>query len=234
MMMSAMAGLISGRRAYDANTLLMCHFDGANESTTITDAVGRHTLTAVGDAKISTAQAKFGQSLLLDGNGDYVTAPDSSDWDLTANYTIECWARGANMSTAGFLGYGGGDASWSDTGGGNSWNFLLLSNTVYFQYHRAGNTFTTISTAVSPAANTWEHWAVVINSNVINIYKNGTSLASGTLSNYAKTTGGTQLLSIGIAADRTSAPLNGHIDELRISNVARWTANFTVPLAAYK
>lgn len=73
---------------YGQYTKLCSHFDGSNGATAYTDPIaGAYTF--VGTAQLSTAQKKFGTaSLLLDGNSDYVTLPDSADWYLDADFTI--------------------------------------------------------------------------------------------------------------------------------------------------
>jgi hypothetical protein len=60
---------------YFSNVSLLLHGDGANGSTTIVDSSpSPKTVTAVGNAQISTAQSKFGgSSLAFDGSGDYLT-----------------------------------------------------------------------------------------------------------------------------------------------------------------
>jgi len=76
-------------------------FDGANNSTTITDLVG-NTWTARGDAKLSTSTKKTSlASLSLDGTGDYVDTPDSSAFTLgSKNFTAECWIKRAATGAA--------------------------------------------------------------------------------------------------------------------------------------
>jgi hypothetical protein len=69
--------------------------DGANNSTTFTDSsLTPKTVFANGDAKISTAQSKFGgSSAYLDGNGDHLSIPNSSDFEFgSGDFTIEFWA----------------------------------------------------------------------------------------------------------------------------------------------
>jgi len=79
---------------YYNNVSLLLHGDGANGSTTIVDSsTSPKTVTAVGNAQISTAQSKFGgASLAFDGAGDYLTIPDDSSFDFGFNdFTIEGW-----------------------------------------------------------------------------------------------------------------------------------------------
>jgi len=59
-----------------------------------------HIPTFVGTAQLDTAvklsaggYSSDTSSLLLDGNSDYVTLPDSADWDIDTNYTIAGWVK---------------------------------------------------------------------------------------------------------------------------------------------
>lgn len=84
--------------------VLGLHCDGTNNSTTFTDVKGK-TVTANGNAQISTAQypALTGKtsSGYLDGNGDFLTVPDSADWafgsgDFTLRAKVRLTAYAAN------------------------------------------------------------------------------------------------------------------------------------------
>ncbi len=85
----------------DANTVLLLH--GDETGTAIADSsTPDHPVTAVGNATQSTAQSKFGgSSLYFDGTGDYMTAPDSPDFEFgTRDFTIELWAYPTSTSGA--------------------------------------------------------------------------------------------------------------------------------------
>lgn len=76
---------------YFANVLLLVGFEGTDGATTTTDesTYGR-TATFAGNAQIDTADKPFGtSSLLVDGTGDYVTFPDSTDWGFSGQFTVE-------------------------------------------------------------------------------------------------------------------------------------------------
>ncbi|MFZ5980319.1 MAG: LamG-like jellyroll fold domain-containing protein, partial [Candidatus Zixiibacteriota bacterium] len=78
----------------DSNTKLLLHADGANNATVSYDsALPQKYLTHNGDAKISTAQSKFGgSSYYFDGTGDYLSLADGDDWNFgTGNFTIDTW-----------------------------------------------------------------------------------------------------------------------------------------------
>lgn len=84
-----------------ANVKLNCHMSGANGGTTFTDtSTGAKTITTNGNAQTSTAQARIGSSSgLFDGTGDYLTVPDSADWDFgTGDFSFEMQIRAANIT----------------------------------------------------------------------------------------------------------------------------------------
>ena len=81
---------------YWSSVTLLLNFDGAQDSTTMTDSSSyAHTVTAVGDAKIKTdgAQKFTGGVLLLDGTGDYLTVPEHAGFGFgtATDYTIEAF-----------------------------------------------------------------------------------------------------------------------------------------------
>lgn len=96
MLMAVAAGGGSGD-PYFSSVKLLSNFQGANNSTTFTDqsSVGR-TMTAFGNAKISTTQFIFGtSSAYFDGSGDYVDCGTGTDLspDNSTTWTEEFWFR---------------------------------------------------------------------------------------------------------------------------------------------
>jgi hypothetical protein len=78
--------------AFRSDVSLLLPFNGANNSTTITDlSPNPVACTANGNAKLSTAQARFGpSSLLLDGtSGCYVSTATSSAFNISGDFAIE-------------------------------------------------------------------------------------------------------------------------------------------------
>jgi hypothetical protein len=78
------------------------------------------------------------------------------------------------------------------------------------------------------ATGTWYHLAFVRNGTSVKLYVNGVEEASNTLSaNFNIDVGDTTDSWVGGTAFGTDSYYNGYIDELRVSNTARYTANFT-------
>ena len=216
-------------------------FDGADGSTTITeDVTSGPTWSVAGGAHIEQDQSKFGgTSLALDGTGDWISTTNATlNTTLgSQNFTIEFWVKlSANGTQQVFCGQGGGVGNWNDSGGGHGWIFFKGSdNKFYFQYHTSGvgGVGTVVSAATHTIAGAWTHLAVVQNGGTVTIYKNGTSVASGSVASVNYSTGGTQGFYIGTDA-AGDTPVNGYMDEFRFSvGVARWTTNFTPETSAY-
>tara|TARA_Y100000114_G_scaffold108908_1_gene102299 strand:+ start:119 stop:5299 length:5181 start_codon:yes stop_codon:yes gene_type:complete len=63
------------------------------------DSTHAHTVTASGDAAVSSAQSKFGgNSLALDGTGDYLSVSADTDFRTDDEFTLEGWARASSLS----------------------------------------------------------------------------------------------------------------------------------------
>ena len=234
------------------NTVLLLHGDGTNGSTNIVDsskvAGSPKTVTAVGNAQISTAQSKFGgSSIAFDGNGDYLTVPNSSAWNFgTGDLTIEAWVYIAGNSALDPDNVRVGSICNTWTGGAQiiGWFFIVVGNAtttgtgLQFSTWAAGNNATNEVAFTTITQNTWNHVAVSISSGTRRLFLNGTLLTSST------TTFGTGSIpaeSYGspLRVGNTQHPgykwdLNGYIDDLRITKgVARYTANFTPPTLAF-
>lgn len=207
--------------AIDSNTLLLLHCDGADGSTTFTDSSpSAKSVVANGNAQIDTAQSKFGgASGLFDGTGDYLTVADSADWDF-ADYTIDWWFRPAVMTNGvryGFFDRNNGAEIGIERDTGNN---LQLS------IEGASNDFGTFT----PAVGVWVHIAITRSGTSNYCFIDGVQL--GTAWTRGNAVAGTTGIEIG-GRNGGATPINGWIDEFRISNIARWTANFTPPTFAY-
>lgn len=207
----------------DANTLLLIHADGTDASTFIEDDNGvraSKALIAFGNAQIDTAQSQFGgSSLLLDGTGDYLFSPSNSDFGFgTGDFTLEGWFR--------FVNFTNGPALFDlRSAGGTEVKPLIYCGSDGVLYYYVNGAARITGSALS--ATTWYHITVSRASGSTKMFVNGTQVGStySDSNNY-----GTTVVSIGIASWNTAFnALNGHVDEIRVSNSARYTANFTTP-----
>jgi hypothetical protein len=211
----------------DANTLILLHGDGTNNSTTITDEAG-NAWTANGDAKIDTSQYKFssiGSAIKFDGNADYLETADAAKW-VYQDVTLESYVRLAALPANGA--------------------YMVF----YHQYINANNR---INFQIYNSAGTYQMILMVRTGGVavISSTKNLTTLAIDTWNHFAWTKDGTNVLSwfngaqvgttttgVGAFPNLASAVnigrnmaasgyLNGWAADYRVSNVARYTSAFT-------
>ena len=203
---------------YFANVSLLLRGDGANGSTTILDeSYSPKTVTAVGNAQISTAQSKYGgSSILFDGTGDYLTVASNAGFVFgTGDFTVELWIRTAD--TAGGL-------VTRIAGGAGNWDLVLNVSSVYFQsQYNATNLYNRSATTILD--NNWHHLAVCRSGTSHRCFFDG--VQQGATVTDSNNYSGTGDLRIGSDA---YGDFNGYIDDLRITKgVARYTSNFTPP-----
>ena len=200
-----------------SNTSLLLNFTNAG----IYDATSKNDLETVGNAQISTTQSKWGgSSMSFDGTGDWLLIPDQPPQRIgTGNFTVEMWVYRNSSGTYGLAGKGTGSTGWLVS--------LNSSNQVVFTYGSS-----TITSSGTVSATTWTHIAVVregTSTNQTKIYIGGSNDGTGTVS-----TDFNQTNSMYIGADRTGgSAANAYVQDVRITNYARYTANFTPPTAAF-
>jgi hypothetical protein len=233
------------------------HFDGYIDDYRITKGVGRYSgasftaptaaftnptksITANGDVANTRAQSKIGNSSIkFDGSGDYLSTA-SSGMGLTGDYTIECWFNTASSTNDnGIISNKYNNSSFNgnfslrlnDGGNSNDIAFRPYNGTV-----AEGGLVTSGTGAWSD--NTWTHVAVVRSGSGtgnVKMYING-SLA-GTSSGASSSTilGNAGDLNIGRQESASAGTnyLNGYMDEIRISNSARYTGTFTPSTTAF-
>lgn len=219
----------------DSNVKLLLHFDGADGSTSTTDASdSAHVITPIADAQIDTAQSKFGSSSgLYDGLSDNYEAADSTDWDFLAvntnPFTIDMWVRFSSVaSNHGFV------AQIGDVN--NSWAFWWRQGTTKLRFNAKGSSMNhTWEGTWAPAADTWYHIACVRDASENHyLFVDGVELTLTTDSKQSARTALVAPLDIGgFQTAGNNAFMTGWIEELRISDVARWVSGFTPPTSEY-
>lgn len=212
--------------ATSGSDVLLLNCNGTNGSTSFPDSsAAGHAVTAHGDAQVSTAQSKFGgASALFDGTGDYLSVPDSADWDFGAgSWTIDFWVYPTADS------YYSGLVSITDyLTAGWAVKFKGDTNRVEVQLD-----YTTILTAVTPCnLNTWTHVAVVkdASAGTLSIYLDGQLDAQVADNNTYDGLSGADLLIGRLYKSYDNFYLTGYLDDIRITKgAARWTSDFTPP-----
>lgn len=209
----------------------LLHFEGADLSTTFTDDSGK-TWTRTGTPVISTSQFQFGAaSGRFDAANRYITSPAHDEFDLTADFTVECWFRtGATIGAAGIwtLGSGVTDVARIQLDTVN----VAPSPSVSVRMKTDTGSYTATSAAGVIVAATWHHIAVTRAGNTLRVFVDG-ALAAAT------TVAGKPLTDKKFRVGQTWAPGSssnaaGYIDEFRVrKGEALYTAPFTPPAAPF-
>jgi hypothetical protein len=205
------------------NTVLLTNFTNAG----ITDATAKNDLETVGNAQISTTQSKFGgSSMYFDGTGDYLYANSSASNAAfgTGDFTVEFWLYTAAGSTTYNL------LDWRPTTTHGAYLTVYLDVGVP---KVVVNSTTIITGGSAISATTWTHVAVCRSGTSTKMFINGTQSGS-TATDSTNYLGLANRPAIGGGGYDTGSILNGYIDDLRITKgYARYTANFSVPTAAF-
>lgn len=187
---------------------------------TLVDSTGTHTLTANGDAALTSGIPNFGTgAALFDGSGDYITLPDSSQWDFgTGDFTLELFVKFRSVGSfpQTFVSRNNFSEMRLQMDDANTMVLYLMGAEI------ASRTFT-------PSANTWYHIAVTRNSTTLRVFVNGVQLGAD-VTNSTNITGTSAIL-VGQAAGTNY--LNGYIRNFRISNTARYTSGYTTPTSDF-
>ena len=202
----------------------------------IIDNAQQNDLLTVGNAQVNTSIKKYGTgSIAFDGSGDSLFAANQSSILMSGgNFTIEAWVNPnsfgstynpiianaiSNVSTAADLQY-----------------FLYLdgSGKPTFKAYSASTAYTVASASAIPTGS-WTFIAAVRNGSTLTLYVNGVSVATTTIGTVILN--GSTLALIRCGAYQEASVfyyLNGYVDDLRVTKgIARYTANFTPPSAAF-
>ena len=183
------------------------------------DSAAQNNLTLVGTAKTSTAQKKFGTaSLLLDGNSDgAILNGDSFNAGTAGDFTIELFARFVAQQD-----YMALVTNWAN--GNNDWYWGYYAANDELRFYPGPKSF-----SFSASNDTWYHIALVRTGGSLKCFVDGTQVGS-TQSDATDVHHSPYIL---LGKHGNGEYFNGYMDEIRLSNFARYTSNFTAPSAAF-
>ncbi len=194
-----------GQYTVDANTIALLHFDGD-----LTDAVGNSWVNK--GCSINTSMPKFGSGCLYAPTGSVAVCTNNNFAFGNGDFTIDFWmyyvsgnsgvsGAGVSTETAPTGASIQPDQIWL---GNNSSSMVVICNSGFF------------------VPNAWAHYAITRSNNTTYYFVNGVLKATVTQAINLNST------SIAINARYyNSTGGEAYYDELRVSNIARWTSDFT-------
>ena len=214
--------LLNSEKIY--NTCLLCHAEDFTDSSNYAHAIINNN-----SVTLNTQYKKFGNSSFrFSGSNNLYVTPSKTFNFKNGDWTFDAWIYPRYQSNDSFFFSGA-------TTGSLFIGLQINSGYLTFGIGRAGiawdNTYSLgirNSTYLNNSSQ-WYHLAVVKSSNKVYFFVNG---------QLKSTQDNAQSYSIigdecDIGCQGPAYYFSGYIDELRISNVARWTSNFSVPTTAY-
>ena len=194
------------------------------------------TITVAGNASISTATFKYGDSSLSFNGSGGLSVAYGTDLDLAAgDFTIEAWVRinalpgnGVGVTLV---------SRYTSTARSYQWWLYQSGSTVFFFFDWTTDNSTrkfAYATIPTPNLSAFSHYAVVRSGNEILLFVDGQKRTlSGQDSPIGTFFNQSTPLEVGTANSIFGTiALNGFIDDLRVTpGIARYTANFTPPPA---
>ncbi len=180
------------------------------------DAWGNQTTSA--DLAFTTPSVAT-YSLSFNGTNQRVSVPNNAALGFTNNLTVEAWIKPSSVSGSRRVvskNYYEVYIRPQGTGFAVTWRI------------RIGSTWRTVAPTTQYSLNQWHHIAATYNGSIMRLYVDG--VQAGTRTQTGNIDAATGALTIG--ASGTSNYFTGKIDEVRISNIARYSANFA-PLKVF-
>ena len=204
----------------DAYTTSLLHFNADFSDD------GGSTWATGGSPELSTATTKFGASSLYLNGSSYLVASDTDGWSFgDGDFTIDFWLWvPAHTGTSMLIINHKSDSNWLGLDfellGDGSLRFVI-PNVSLLDY-------------TSFPVQQWVHVAVTRNGNDWRLFKNGSQVANASSSATYTNPNFQRYIGCSYYGGGAHYLYTGYIDELRVSKgIARWTAPFTPPTAAY-
>lgn len=157
--------------------------------------------------------------LKFNGTSSSVTIPHNAAFNLGDSWTVEVWYNLTSVSDTNqvIIRKGASDIA--------SGSYYLYCNSITAGYNNSSSGGVSVDSAVAPTVNEWHHLAMVKTSTALTVYFDGLKKETGATSGLAVTANISALV---FGANLYSGYyFNGLLDEVRISNTARYTGDFT-------
>ena len=192
------------------NVALLTNFTNAG----VVDATAKNVLETVGNAQISTTQSKWGgSSISFDGSGDYLMMPASSFWGFgTGDFTIEFWWYPNTLATYQQMIMNANDGGPTGTG-----EYVITYNTTLGLrfFINVGATVIQQGSTSGWSTGQWYYVAAVRSGNTLTLYRNGSSIGSGSVTGV--TIGSSSVPFYLGGEPYTPTSINGYVQDLRVT-----------------
>lgn len=199
----------------DENTLLMIHGDSLVDS-----SFNELPLNVTG-VEITDEKTRYNKPVLKFDGLSYISVQDPM-FVLDGDYTIDWWE---------FRMSGGTFIAVNAFPGGYAGLVYIGSSSVYGSSNGTGWDIISDLRITSFPQNIWVHQAIVKKDNTLTIYLNGSKVINGSTNGNMES--GEGVVYIGSRDPNLGDIFTGYATEIRISNIARWTEDFTPPSAPY-
>ncbi len=224
----------SGTAGIDANTVGIWHLDEASGNFIDSSSNAYHLDNLRGTAPTYNQSGKFSTSVNFNGNGArYRTDATVPNLRITGNITVEAWV----YKTAAAVSQQSIVSKWDNSAlNRRAYNLTLDSNSLPIFYVSPDGTSSVASRVTSSIAlplNSWVHLAGVYDGSKLYIFVNGVLQGSNNYSGGISNQPADFFIGAAVQFEGVTAYFDGKIDEVRVSNTARWTSGFTPPASVY-
>lgn len=210
-----------------ANVALLLPMSGANNGTIFTDySPTPKTVTRYGDAKTVSDRSKYyGSSGYFDGSGDYLSVLRAgiSAFNALTPFTVDAYVFIPSAHKAGVSAI----ASTRQSAGGIQIQ-LTDGKPRAVLFNSVGSAYLGVLAASAITVGAWVHLAVVFDGTNLIVFADGVEVARSSTTSGAFAAGTANFL-VGRDATTPSYDFIGYLQDLRITAIARYAANFTPP-----
>jgi len=196
-------------------------------------------VSGLGGANAINGSVFFGTSDLQSNNQNLIVSNTSELNIGSGNFTIEYWFNCGDTSTDGFN-VSVATTEYTNTSSNTAFN-IYHYNKGFRIYNRASSSFPLIFTNDNSwTPSTWHHFAWVregTGSSENKVYIDGSHIGSAFTNAADYTTGQDWLIGANFYGNGYGQPeygFSGYLSNVRVSNVARYTVNFTAPTTRYE
>lgn len=206
---------LMGYNKPDVNTVLLLHFDEFKDECGNMVFPNKATLRTDG---------MFAGGVLFNDNTSYIQFSNNKEIHSILEsgvFTLECWVKPSFLLKDGipFSVWTGASNTGFFQAGWSTWlswgDYMYVANAPYFARN------------ISLIANGFNHFALIGDGNSTNYYTNGIKRLT------APTLGVDNFKNTPFRLGHDTSSFHGIISEFRLSNIARWTSNFTPPTKPY-